>query len=298
MRDNGRVRAVLAVLLLVSLTLTIIDLRSSDGSLIRVVRSASANVVAPIQVGIFNVVNPLKDFFTSYSELVNVRERASELEAQNVELQEKLKVSDEARRRAAELDALLDIAGTGSYKIVPARVIAVGPKQDFSWTITIDAGSNDGITPNMTIINGQGLVGRTSSVTPTTANAILIVDKTSRVGSRVAGRGELGFASGEDVPEEIQFELFDPVAKIEVNDVLITWGSEDGQPFAAGVPIGRVLSVASKPGLLTKSARVLPFVDFSTLDLVGVVIDSPRIDPRPIITPTASAVEESETTSQ
>lgn len=285
MRDNGRVRAVLAVLLLVSLTLTIIDLRSSDGALVKAARSTSANVIAPVQEGVFNLFNPISEFFTNYGELVNLRDRARELEAQNVELIEKLKTSDEARRRAGELDALLDIAGTGNYKIIPARVIAIGPKQDFSWTITIDVGSNDGITENMTVLNGLGLVGRTTSVTASTANVILLIDKTSRVGSRIAGRGELGFASGEDLPYEIEFELFDPIAKIEVNDTLVSWGSEDGQPYAAGVPIGRVISVENKPGLLTKSARIKPFVEFSTLDLVGVVIDSPRNDSRPIISP-------------
>ena len=288
MRDNGRVRAVLAVLLLVSLTLTIIDLRSSDGALAKTARSTSANVIAPVQVGIFNLFSPISDFFTNYGELVNLRDRARELEAQNVELLEKLKTSDEARRRAGELDALLDISGIGSYKIVPARVIAIGPKQDFSWTLTIDVGSNDGITENMTVLNGQGLVGRTTSVTASTANVILLIDKTSRVGSRIAGRGELGFASGEDLPYEIEFELFDPIAKIEVSDTLVSWGSEDGQPYAAGVPIGSVISVESKPGLLTKSARIKPFVDFSTLDLVGVVIDSPRVDARPTISPSNS----------
>lgn len=294
MRDNGRIRAVLAVLLLVSLTLTIIDIRSSDGALIKTVRTTSANVVAPLQEGVFNAVNPIRELFTDYSELVNARQRARELEAQNVELLEKLKTSDDARRRASELDALLDISGLGSYRVVPARVIAIGPKQDFSWSITIDVGSNDGITSNMTVLNGQGLIGRTSSVTPTTANVVLLIDKSSRVGARISGRGELGFASGEDLPDEIQFELFDSVARIEVNDILLTWGSEDGQPFAGGVPIGRVISVQSKPGLLTKSARISPFVNFSSLDLVGVVIDSPRTDARPIISPPVSNQEPQE----
>ena len=291
MRDNGRVRAVLAVLLLVSLTLTIIDIRSSEGALLKILRATSANVLAPLQEGVFNVVNPIRDFFTNYSELVNARQRARELEAQNVELQEKLKTSDDARRRASELDALLDIAALGSYRVVPARVIAIGPKQDFSWSITIDAGSSDGITSNMTVLNGQGLIGRTSSVTPDSASVVLLIDKSSRVGARISGRGELGFASGEDLPDEIQFELFDPIANLEVNDILLTWGSEDGQPFAAGIPIGRVVSVQSKPGLLTKSARISPFVNFSSLDLVGVVIESPRTDARPVISPTTSNQE-------
>lgn len=296
MRDNGRIRAVLAVLLLVSLTLTILDIRSSEGALLKTARSISANFIAPIQVGIFNAVNPIRVFFSDYSELINARQRARELEAQNVELLEKLKTSDDARRRASELDALLGLADIGSYRLVPAKVIAVGPKQDFSWTITIDVGSNDGITPNMTVINGEGLIGRTSAVTQSTATVILVIDKSSRVGARISGRGELGFASGEDLPNEIQFELFDPIAKIEVNDVLLTWGSEDGQPFAGGVPIGRVISVESKPGLLTKSAVIDPFVNFSRLDLVGVVIDSPRVDPRPKIGPVPEISTESEAT--
>lgn len=294
MRDNGRIRAVLAVLLLVSLTLTILDIRSSEGALLKTARSFSANLIAPVQEGIFNAVNPIRVFFGDYSDLVNVRQRARELEAQNVELLEKLKTSDDARRRASELDALLDIAGIGSYRLVPARVIAIGPKQDFSWTITIDVGSNDGITPNMTVLNGEGLIGRTSTVTQTTSTVILLIDKSSRVGARISGRGELGFASGEDLPNEIQFELFDPIAKIEVNDILLTWGSEDGQPFAGGVPIGRVVSVESKPGLLTKSAVIDPFVNFSRLDLVGVVIASPRVDPRPKIGPVPEVVLDNE----
>lgn len=295
MRDNGRVRAVLAVLLLVSLTLTILDIRSGDGALLKTVRSISANLIAPIQQGLFNAVNPVRIFFSDYSELIDARQRARELEAQNVELLEKLKTSDDARRRASELDALLDIAGSGSYRLVPAQVIGIGPRQDFSWTITIDAGSNDGITSNMTVLNGEGLIGRTSTVTQTTATVILLIDKSSRVGARISGRGELGFASGQDLPGQIEFELFDAIAKIEVNDVLLTWGSEDGQPFAGGVPIGRVSSVESKPGLLTKSAVIEPFVDFSKLDLVGVVVDSPRVDPRPIVGPTPETALPSET---
>lgn len=298
MRDNARVRTVLAVLLLVSLTLTIIDIRSSDGALLKTLRTTSASLAAPLQKGVFNVVNPLKELFTDYTDLASARQRARELEAQNVELLEKLKTSDDARRRASELDALLDISGLGSYRVVPAQVIAIGPKQDFSWSITIDVGSIDGIKSNMTVLNGQGLIGRTSSVTATTANVVLLVDKSSRVGARIAGRGELGFASGEDLPNEIQFELFDPVAKIQVNDILLTWGSADDQPFVAGVPIGRIITVQSKPGLLTKSAKISPFVNFSSLDLVGVVINAPRTDSRPIISPPISNQEIAEAQSE
>jgi rod shape-determining protein MreC len=52
-----------------------------------------------------------------------------------------------------------------------------------------------------------------------------------------------------------------------------------------GVPIGEVISVKSSPGLLTKSAKVKPFVKISALDLVSVVVEEPRMDPRDSLLP-------------
>jgi len=40
----------------------------------------------------------------------------------------------------------------------------------------------------------------------------------------------------------------------------------------AGVPIGTVTTVTTKPGSLTPTALVRPFVDFTGLGVVGVVV--------------------------
>jgi len=46
-----------------------------------------------------------------------------------------------------------------------------------------------------------------------------------------------------------------------------------------------VISVKSSPGLLTKTAKVKPYVKLSSLDLVSVVVEAPRIDPRDSLLP-------------
>ena len=51
----------------------------------------------------------------------------------------------------------------------------------------------------------------------------------------------------------------------------MTWGSQDGAPYVSGVPVGRVDSVYSSVRETTQRAVIDPFVDFSALDLVGVV---------------------------
>jgi len=87
------------------------------------------------------------------------------------------------------------------------------------------------------------------------------------------------------LPNELKFELFDPIAEINVGDRIVTWGSDNGKPFVAGVPVGEIVSIKSTPGLLTKTAKVKPYVKISNLDLLAVVVEPPRIDPRDSLLP-------------
>ena len=67
----------------------------------------------------------------------------------------------------------------------------------------------------------------------------------------------------------------DPQAVPSVGDPVLTWGSEDGRPYVSGVPIGSVLSVEASPRDQTATAVIAPYVDFSSLDLVQVVVGAP-----------------------
>ncbi len=167
-------------------------------------------------------------------------------------------------------------------------MIAVGPAQDFSWTVTIDAGRTDGIETDMTVINGQGLVGHVVKTTASTSTVVLIVDASSAVGGRVAGTEEIGIVAGTGRQDSLEFQLLDPMADLRVGDSLVTFGSKGGRPYAPGLPIGVVTEVGDSPGQLTRVATVQPFADVSTLSIVGVVIKAPRVDPRDSVLPNAS----------
>ena len=52
----------------------------------------------------------------------------------------------------------------------------------------------------------------------------------------------------------------------------MTWGSQNAVPYVSGIPIGKVESVYSTPRELRKHAVVDPFVDFTSIDVVGVVV--------------------------
>ncbi|HEX6514320.1 MAG TPA: rod shape-determining protein MreC [Nocardioidaceae bacterium] len=278
MRDPHRrpSRRVLGLLLLASFTVITLDVQGGQASPLEPARSAVGEVLGPVEAGAATVVRPFQavpDFFRTTAGL---REDVARLKAQNAALRHRLATSGLDRNRVAELDGLLSSSRSTGYALVPARVVAMGPAQSFSRTVTIDAGTTSGVYPDMTVLNNQGLVGRVIRAGRGSATVLLAVDRDSVVGGRLGSNMEVGFLRGRgEVGEHgrLDLDLVDASVTPVKGDIVVTWGSEHGKPYVAGVPIGRVESVYSSPRELSKRAVIDPFVDFSSLDLVGVVVD-------------------------
>ncbi len=285
-RDTRRTRALLALLLITSIGLVVVDHRAGEDSPLDGVRSLAATVFGPIERAASAIAGPVSDAVDGVGRIGDSTEQAERLTRENAELRRKLRTSELARNRADELDRLLRVAGAGRYRTVPAQVIAVGAAQTFSWTVAIDAGSSDGITPDMTVINGDGLVGRVKTVGPATSTVLLAVDPDSSVGVRMEKSMEVGITSGNGIKGGyLDLQLLDGQSTVVRGDRLVTFGSQRAAPYVPGVPVGEVVAVQGKPGNLTRTAAVRPYVDFTSLDLVGVVVKAPRRDPRDAVLP-------------
>ena len=268
-------RAVLVLLLLASATLITLDARSGDSSPLDPVRSAVGNVVGPVETVTTATVRPFRavpDFFHTISGL---RQDVARLQAENSRLKSQLAGTGVDRNRAAELDGLLATSRSTGYALVPARVVALGPAQTFSRTVTIDAGTRSGVHADMTVLNNDGLVGRVIRADRATATVLLLVDRSSVVGGRLGSNMEIGTLRGRgDIGSaaRLDLDLVDPSATATRNDAVVTWGSKHGTPYVAGIPIGRVTAVSASPRQQSTQAVITPYVDFSSLDLVGVVV--------------------------
>ncbi|MCD0482734.1 rod shape-determining protein MreC [Streptacidiphilus sp. ASG 303] len=284
MRDTRESRLLLILLVAIAFALITVDIRGGDESPLNGARDAASTVLGPVEKGVASAVNPVADGIRAVRDAGSHQDRIRRLERQNAVLKQRLASSDMAGSRVRQLDALLKTAGSGQYAIKAAQVIAIGAAQGFSWTITIDAGSDDGITRDMTVINGDGLVGRVTTVGHTTATVLLASDPDFTVGTRMEGGDEIGFATGQGT-RPMKVQLLNGRAQVKRGDRLVTFGSEKGRPFVPGVPVGTVAYVEPTPGELTKTVLVQPFVSFTKLDLVGVVVEKPRTDPRDTVLP-------------
>ncbi len=284
MRDTRESRLLLVLLIAIAFALITVDIRGGEDSPVDGARQAAATVFGPVEDGVASVVDPVGDAVAAVRDSGDRHDRLATLERENAALKARLGSDDRNRSRLGQLDKMLKSAGAGQYGIKGAEVIAIGAAQGFSWTVTIDIGANDGIKRDMTVLNGDGLVGRVTTVGPGTSTVLLANDPDFTVGTRMEGSDELGFASGQgDRPLRVQ--LLNGKAKVSRGDRLVTFGSQADKPFVPGVPVGLVSRVDPSGGDLTRTIYVTPFVGFTKLDIVGVVVEAPRTDPRDTVLP-------------
>lgn len=289
LRDSPRSRLTLAVLVALSVVLLVLDGRPGQNPVTAAARAAGELVFAPAAAGVGHAAAPVAGLYDTVRQAPGAADRIAELEAANAELEEELHAARLDEGRTEELDALLHLSGMGGYEIVPAQAVTRTTPRGYADVATIDAGTESGVRADMTVVNGRGLVGRVVEAGPRTATVLLATDVTSAVGARLESTRKIGVVTGGTVPggpeADLTLELFDMEAPVEAGDRVVTLGSHEGAPFVPGVPVGTVEEVQAAPGALSRFAVLAPAVDFSSLDVVGVVVAGPAEDPRDSVLP-------------
>lgn len=294
MRNGGRARLLLVILIVTSLLLITLDLRGVK--VIDGFKQGSQTIMSPFQRAGNTVLSPIKNFFSDVTHLGRTRNQIEKLEAENANLKQKLINRKNADAQLKQLQNILDLAGTAGYKIVNAKVISHGSSQSFSQTITIDSGSNVGIKKNMTVLSQYGLAGIVKDVYPSSALIQLASDPGFRIGARIAGTQQIGILSGRG-NRAAGLQLLDNSTTVKEGDVLLARGSVANRPYVPGVPLGYVTGVDNSAGAVAQTATVRYYTNFSTLGVVAVVLSSsgsnpgdalvpvkPRVAPTPTVT--------------
>lgn len=163
-------------------------------------------------------------------------------------------------------------AALGYRDALPGRWIAAGVLSQGGGaagvrkTLRVDCGSSAGVAEGMVVRAAAGLVGRVASVTPHTAEVLLVTDPSLKVACTVAGCAKsFGILCG-GTEERLVLQHFKAAGPLEPRAVVLTSGL--GGVFPAGIPVGTLL-VEDKPADASAPARtgeVQPAVDFSALE--------------------------------
>jgi rod shape-determining protein MreC len=282
-----RVRVLLIVLILASLTIVTIDFRSKGEGPLDKIGHVALTILSPIQHGLVKIFKPVGNFFAGFTEVPSLRSQVSELQRTNGELKSLADRNVDLLRENENLRRLLNMAAQFNLSTITCQVIGVSPS-NFERTIFINCGRGKGLKKNMPVIAGEGLVGRVTSVSRSSAEILLLIDRTSAVAARIAGTGETGLLEG-DGSEDPRLELFNPDAKVSVGDRIVTSGYDRGL-FPPGIPIGIVTAAPPAQSNLSRVVRIQPYVDFSSLDYVLIVKGKGAVSlPAPTPTTTKAA---------
>jgi rod shape-determining protein MreC len=277
--DGRRTRVVLGVLLVLALALITFDYRDGSSGPVRSLQQFGGSVFGTLERGVSVVTEPVVGFFGRGG---SSNGQVAALQQQIVRLRAELSQEQLSKGEYQQLSQLLQLSGRGGYRIVAARVIAIG--QGYGQTVTLDAGRRDGVQPEETVLDGQGLVGTVTQVSAQTCTVLLATDATSVVGVTLASSGQIGWVTGPGKTRSgsglLRLQVLDASAGLTPGEQLVTSASVRDRPYVPGVPVGVISQVENQAGSLTALALVRPYVDFTSLGVVGIVVVPPARNPR------------------
>ena len=267
-RRNGRSRATLIFLVLLSITLITLDFRGDSG-IIDTIRDRATDALAPVRRVADNVFSPVGDAFSGITGYGALEDENAELRARIDELEGQALQGEAGRRELQEALELLGVDFVGDIPTVSARVVGA-PVSNFEQTIELDKGSDDGIGVDMAVVSGDGLVGRVVQVSRSRAMVQMITDPASSVGVRFTRSNEIAIAEGEGAGRKLSVGFVEIGVELRRRELAVTSGLNDSV-FPAGIPVGRVESATSAAGELQQSVTMNPVADLEHLRFVTVL---------------------------
>jgi rod shape-determining protein MreC len=271
-----RRRAVLGLLVALSLILLTAYFGEAAGGGLHSVQRGFLTVVSPIQDGASRALKPVRDLFGWFGDTINAKGQRDSLRKQLDKLRAQQINDITALQDATRLRRLLGLdreLALTDYTPLAARMIGRSPTLWYS-VINVDRGSSDGVHVEDPVIDSEGLVGKVTTVTPGASVVTLITDHTSGVSARVLQSGVQGTiqpAVGD--PNGLVLQNLQPGDIVSPGQEIVTAGTVSSRldsVFPPRVPIGTVTSVDKSS--LVETAHVSPYARLGKLDYVQILL--------------------------
>jgi rod shape-determining protein MreC len=271
------------LLVLASLLLLTVYFRESSGGGLHGVQSSGASVLKPFEVAAERVARPFRDAAGWFGDVLGAKSQNAKLRREIETLRQHAIENSVNARELEQLRRLLRFVDSprfpADYDYVATRIISRAPSE-FVQQVGITAGSSSGIRVHDPVVTADGLVGQVTKVASNVAQVTLLTDETSAVSAldsqtRADGIAEHGVGSGDTL-------TLDRVTKDQVvnrGDVIVTAGwrsSRFASIYPRGIPIGMVTSVGQTDTDLYKQVLVQPYVHFSSIEVVAVLVPKDR----------------------
>jgi rod shape-determining protein MreC len=271
-----RRKIVVGSLVVLSLVLITLSFRSDT---LDPVQSFGASVLRPFEVAANRVARPFQDAAGWTGDLIHAKSENARLKKENQALRL------EAARNGAAQSMVVDLARQLHYLDAPSfpkdyRAVSAAVLTNpttFDQSITVNAGSNQGVAVEDVVVSAGALVGQVTKVYGNVSRVMLISDPSSAVRAvdkrNLSTVGMLERGSGAD---SLALNRVGKDKRVEVGDTIITAGSPGGSDLPSIFPryilIGTVTSWNQQDTDIYKHIQVQPFANLSSLQSVLVLV--------------------------
>ena len=273
-----RRRAVLALLVVVSLILLTAYFGESPQSPLHNVQRGIVQVFSPVQAGASKVLSPVRDVANWVSDTLKAKSNVDKLRKQNKELTAQLATLKTEQQQNAQLTAEVGLdqtIGVRNYHPVGANVIGRDPTLWYQ-QVEVDAGSDEGVTLNDPVLADGALVGDVTTVDASVSIVTLITDHDYAVAAQVTNSAEDQSILSPSVsnPNQLLLQHLPGRAQITANDQVVTAGFKAGSLtslYPPGLPIGTVSNVNPNQLYNNNEVPVAPTADLRHFSSVQIL---------------------------
>ena len=280
-----RRRAVLALLVIVSVVLLTAYFGESASSPLHRVQRGIVAVLSPVQDGASKVLSPVRNVSDWASSTLRAKTQADRLQKENQQLTARLAkvqqqaINDRQLTREVGLDQQI---GASNFDPVAASVIGRDPNAWYQ-QVVVNKGSHDGVKLNDPVIGDGALVGHVSVVSGSSSVVLLITDHTVGVAAEAqGGNGSTGYTGVLEPAvgnlNQLVLGELDHRASISPGDLVVTAGFQDpthpsqsGSLYPPGIPIGRVADFSANELLNNGQVPVTPLASIRRFTSVQIL---------------------------
>ncbi len=244
------------------------------GERVRPLREFVGKIITPMQEG----VNDIGEWFGEKMEIFG---DVKELKKKNAELQDELNdYKQEVDRYQAELQELEELRSLyeldsmyPEYNMTAARVFSTNSSSWFN-EFYIDKGLNDGVYEECNVLCDNGLLGIVTESYDDYAKVRAIIDDRSNITAEITSTRSLCNVEGSLKTMADGYLLvtdIDKDADIAEGDKVTTSNVSDR--YFYGLTIGYISEITMDSNNLTKTAKLIPAVDFTDVKDVLIITD-------------------------
>ena len=237
--------------------------------------SALGSIIQPVQTFAAKASDSIIDFFQRVFKTSDADKELEQLQVRMAQLEQAEEENSTLQAENERLKKLLNYVETlDNYDYVTAVVTGNSQGVWFE-TFTINAGRNQGIEKDMSVVCADGLIGRIIEVGANWSKVTAIIDPSSEVSVMVERTRDIGVVRGAfSATSDNQLELYYLPSGYDLvpGDKIVTSGMSS--IFPKSVVVGTVTEVTRSSAEGTQANAIIePAVDFGHLEEVLVLVE-------------------------